>query len=123
MLNKSNPIGFVATQNAKKARTFYENALGLKFISEDGFALVFEANGMMLRIQKVKEVNPQKYTVLGWKVSDIQKEVRELGKRGVIFARYEGMEQDDLAIWTAPSGAKIAWFEDPDGNILSITEF
>ncbi len=123
MLDKSNPIVFIATQNVNRAREFYEDALGLKFISEDGFALVFEANGTMLRIQKVEEVTPPKYTVFGWKVDDIQKEVRNLAKRGVTVSRYEGMEQDNLGIWTSPSGAKITWFQDPDGNVLSLTEF
>jgi catechol 2,3-dioxygenase-like lactoylglutathione lyase family enzyme len=123
MLNKSQLINFVATSNATKAREFYENNLGLTYVSGDQFALVFEANGTMLRIQKVDKVNPQGYTVLGWKVSDIKQEVAELTKRGVKFARYEGMNQDKNGIWTAPSKAKIAWFTDPDGNILSLTEF
>lgn len=76
----------------------------------------------MLRIQKVDQVNPHGYTALGWKVSNIQKEVSKLSKRGVKFVRYEGMHQDENGIWTAPSKAKIAWFTDPDGNILSLTE-
>lgn len=123
MLSKSSSISFLAARNGKTAREFYEKVLGLKFISEDGFALVFDTNGTMLRIQKVKEVHPHQYTALGWKVGDIRKEVVRLSKRGVMFARYEGMGQDNLGIWTSPSGAKIAWFRDPDGNILSLTEF
>jgi hypothetical protein len=91
-------------------------------VSEDQFALVFEVNGTMLRIQKVDQVNPHGYTALGWKVADIKKEVDVLSKRGVKFNRYEGMNQDENGIWTAPSKAKIAWFPDPDGNILSLTE-
>ena len=123
MLNKSDIINFVATCNAAKARQFYEETLGLIFVSGDQFALVFEANGTMLRIQKVDQVSPQGYTVLGWKVIDIKKEVNTLSKRGVKFARYEGMDQDENGIWMAPSKAKIAWFTDPDGNTLSLTEF
>jgi predicted enzyme related to lactoylglutathione lyase len=123
MLEKSHLISFVATSNATKARKFYEEALGLTFVSGDQFALVFEVNGTMLRIQKVDQVNPQRHTVLGWKVADIEKEVRTLSKRGVTFARYEGMNQDENGIWTAPSKAKIAWFTDPDGNMLSLTQF
>jgi catechol 2,3-dioxygenase-like lactoylglutathione lyase family enzyme len=123
MLNKSQFINFVATSNATKAQEFYEKVLGLTFVSGDQFALVFEADGIMLRIQKVDKVNPQGYTVLGWKVSDIKQEVVKLTKQGVQFARYEGMNQDKNGIWTAPSKAKIAWFADPDGNILSLTEF
>ena len=123
MLNKSDLISFAATSNAAKARQFYEETLGLTFVSGDQFALVFEANGTMLRIQKVDQVNPHSYTALGWKVTDIKKEVNALSKRGVKFARYEGMNQDENGIWTTPSKAKIAWFTDPDGNILSLTEF
>ena len=123
MLNKSEIIGFVATKNAGLAREFYEKTLGLTFVSDDNFALVFDANGTMLRIQKVDTVNPNHYTVLGWNVADIRSEVASLQKRGVAFARYDGMRQDDLGIWTSPGGAKIAWFQDPDGNILSLTEF
>ena len=123
MLKKSDLIGFVATSNAMKARQFYEETLGLTFVSDDQFALVFEANGTMLRIQKVDRVNPNGYTVLGWKVGDIKQEVEALSNRGVQFERYEGMNQDKNGIWTAPSKAKIAWFKDPDGNTLSLTEF
>jgi catechol 2,3-dioxygenase-like lactoylglutathione lyase family enzyme len=123
MLKKSDLIGFVATSNAMKARQFYEETLGLTFVSDDEFALVFEANGTMLRIQKVDRVNPNGYTVLGWKVGDIKQEVEALSNRGVQFERYEGMNQDKNGIWTAPSTAKIAWFKDPDGNVLSLTEF
>ena len=123
MLNKSNLIGFAATSDATRARQFYEKTLGLTFVSGDQFALVFDANGTMLRIQKVDHVNPAGYTVLGWRVADVEKEVNTLTQRGVRFARYEGMNQDKDGIWTAPSKAKIAWFTDPDGNILSLTEF
>ena len=123
MLNKSNLISFVATNNVATARQFYEEIIGLTFVSVDQFALVFEVNGTMLRIQKVDQVNPHEYTALGWEVTDIKKEVNTLSKRGVKFARYEGMNQDENGIWTAPSKAKIAWFTDPDGNILSLTEF
>jgi len=123
MLSRSDLIGFAATSNTTKARKFYEETLGLTFVSADQFALVLEANGTMLRIQKVDQVNPHRYTVLGWKVVDILTEVQTLSQRGVLFARYEGMDQDENGIWTAPSKARIAWFTDPDGNILSLTEF
>ena len=123
MLSKSDLICFAATSNSSKARKFYEETLGLTFVSGDQFALVFDANGTMLRIQIVDQVNPHSYTRIGWAVDDIVEEVRTLSKRGVQFARYEGMNQDEYGIWTAPSKAKIAWFTDPDGNILSLTEF
>mgnify|MGYP001295947521 CR=1 FL=1 len=123
MLSKSVLISFAATSNATKARQFYEEVLGLRFVSADQFAVVFEANGTMLRIQIVDQVHPHGYTALGWRVADIKKEVQTLSQRGVRFNRYEGMTQDENGIWTAPGKAKIAWFTDPDGNILSLTEF
>ena len=123
MLHKAKVIAFAATQDAKKAREFYESALGLKFVSGDDFALVFDANGTMLRVQKVEQVGQRGYTILGWTVPDIRKEIADLIARGVHFNRYEGMKQDELGVWIAPGGAKIAWFTDPDGNILSLTEF
>lgn len=122
MIN-SKLIGFVATQIPARAREFYAETLGLRLVSDDPFALLFESNGTMLRVQKVQEVVPAKYTVLGWGVPDIVAKVHELTKRGVRFERYEGLSQDDLSIWTSPSGAKVAWFKDPDGNILSLTQF
>ena len=123
MLGKSDLVSFAATTDAARARKFYEETLGLRFVSIDQFAVVFETNGTMLRIQIVDRVNPHRYTALGWKVADIKSEVQTLSQRGVHFARYEGMNQDEDGIWTAPSKAKIAWFTDPDGNILSLTEF
>ena len=123
MLNKSNLISFLATRNPNRAREFYERDLGLTLVSDDQFALVFEANGTMLRIQKVEQFKPQEHTVLGWEVTNIKAEVDQLTRRGVKFARYEGLEQDERAIWTTPSGAQVAWFKDPDGNVLSLTQF
>ena len=123
MLGDSKLIGFVATQNPARAREFYEKTLGLTLVSEDPFSLVFDANRTMLRVQKVQEVAPAAYTVLGWAVPDIQAEVIELSNRGVHFERYKGLVQNSLEIWTSPSGAKVAWFKDPDGNTLSLTQF
>jgi len=116
-------ICFVATQNPPSAREFYETTLGLKFISDDPFATVFDANGIMLRVQKVQESHPAKHTILGWDVPDIAARMRELMRKGVCFERYPGLPQDELGAWTAPSGAKVAWFKDPDGNTLSLTQF
>ena len=123
MLNTSDLICFAAASSAVKARQFYEETLGLTFVSDDQFALVFRVKETMLRIQKVERVIPQGFTVLGWNVRDIKQEVMTLVQRGVKFARYEGLHQDENGIWTAPGKAKIAWFTDPDGNILSLTEF
>lgn len=119
----SKVICFVATQNPASAREFYSNMLGLTLISDDSFAIVFDANGTMLRVQKVEKLDPAKHTVLGWEVADIQAKVAELAKKGVRFERYEGLPQDESAVWTTPSGARVAWFKDPDGNTLSLTEF
>jgi predicted enzyme related to lactoylglutathione lyase len=121
---KSRPIvAFVATTDPKRAKAFFAKTLGLRLVSEDGFALAFDAGGTMLRVAIVKTLQPAGYTVLGWIVPDIAKAVRDLVKRGVIFQRYEGMPQDDLGIWSSPSGARVAWFSDPEGNTLSLTEF
>jgi catechol 2,3-dioxygenase-like lactoylglutathione lyase family enzyme len=120
---KSAPvIAFVATTNAARAKEFYRKTLGLRLVSEDGFALAFEAGGTMLRVAIVRKLKPAGYTVLGWTVPDIKRAVRDLGKKGVRFQRYEFMEQDERGVWASPSGAKVAWFQDPDGNTLSLTQ-
>jgi catechol 2,3-dioxygenase-like lactoylglutathione lyase family enzyme len=116
------PMLFVATTDAKCARKFYEGMLGLAFVSEDPFALVFQCGGLQLRIQKVERKPEIPYTVLGWAVADIQKTVWRLAKAGVEFLRFEGMGQDGDGIWQSPSGARVAWFRDPDGNMLSLTQ-
>jgi predicted enzyme related to lactoylglutathione lyase len=122
-LSASKVISFVASKDASKARIFYEQALGLSFVSDGPFAMEFDANGTMLRIQKVQTLSPAQHTVLGWDVADIQAEIAALARKGVVFERYEFLLQDDRGVWTAPSGAKIAWFKDPDGNTLSLTQF
>jgi predicted enzyme related to lactoylglutathione lyase len=120
---KSRPIvAFVATTDPTRAKAFYAVTLGLRLVSEDGFALAFDAGGTMLRVAIVKTLQPAGYTVLGWIVPDITQEVRDLLKRGITFQRYEGVPQDDLGIWSAPSGARVAWFTDPETNTLSLTE-
>jgi catechol 2,3-dioxygenase-like lactoylglutathione lyase family enzyme len=116
------PILFAATTDAGASRQFYENVLGLKFVSEDPFALVLKVGELTLRIQKVAHKPKLNYTVLGWLIDDIEKEVRRLSKAGVRFSRYEGLDQDKNGVWRSPSGAKVAWFSDPDGNILSLTQ-
>jgi len=115
-------VAFVATKDSAKAKPFYQDKLGLKFVSDDGFALVFDIGGTMLRIAKVKDFTPAGFTILGWDVEAIEKAVSELAKKGVIFERFHGLNQDELGIWSAPGGAKVAWFKDPDGNILSLSQ-
>jgi catechol 2,3-dioxygenase-like lactoylglutathione lyase family enzyme len=117
----SKVVAFVATTNPQKAKKFYAETLGLRFVSDDGFALVFDIDGTMLRIAKVPDFRPVPFTVLGWEVSDIEKSVSDLNARGVSFERFPGMPQDEVGIWSAPGGAKVAWFKDPDGNILSLS--
>lgn len=122
-LGSARIVSFIATSDPKRAKAFYQDVLGLKFVSEDPFAVVFDAAGTMLRIATVKAVIVAPYTVLGWDVSDICATVEQLSSRGVAFERYPGMKQDEAGIWNTPSGAKVAWFKDPEGHTLSITEF
>jgi catechol 2,3-dioxygenase-like lactoylglutathione lyase family enzyme len=124
LLDNSPIMAFSATTDAARAKAFYQVQLGLRLVSDDGFALVFDAAGTMLRVQKVKEVRQAQYTALGWQVLDIVTKVDELKKAGVQFEHYGMLGQDDNGIWTPPgSSAKVAWFKDPDGNILSLTQF
>jgi catechol 2,3-dioxygenase-like lactoylglutathione lyase family enzyme len=125
MLGSMDIVTFVPTRSPGTARPFYEKTLGLRFVSDDQFALVFDANGVMVRVVDVSSVpafKPAPFTILGWSVIDIVKTVKGLQNRGVKFERYPGMQQDQLGVWNSPSGAKVAWFKDPDGNVLSVTE-
>jgi catechol 2,3-dioxygenase-like lactoylglutathione lyase family enzyme len=124
MLGSHKIIAFAPTLDANKARPFYEGVLGLRVLSQDNFALALDANGIMLRVTNVPPgFKPQQFTILGWQVPDIAKAVSELTAKGVTFERYGFAGQDAQGIWTAPGGAKIAWFKDPDGNILGLTQF
>jgi len=116
-------VAFVATRDPGRAKAFYRDTLGLRLVSEDEFALVFDAAGTMLRVTTVQEVAAAKYTVLGWQVSDIVRTAKNLQKALITLERYAGMRQDELGIWNSPSGARVAWFKDPDGNTLGITQF
>lgn len=122
MLGSINIVAFVPTKDPAKARAFYEGVLGLRFVKDDGFAMVLDANGIMVRVSKAPEFKPAQFTILGWQVSEIEKVVLGLQERGVHFERFGFFEQDKLGIWTAPTGDKIAWFKDPDGNILSVSQ-
>ena len=125
MLATSRVIAFVPTRDPARARRFYETTLGLTFVSDDQFALVFEANETTIRIANVSSVAgfaPAPFTILGWHVNDIEATVGDLARRGVAFERFPGMDQDALGIWRSPSGARVAWFRDPDGNVLSVTQ-
>ena len=122
MLGSMKIVAFVPIKDSEKARSFYEGVVGLRFVKDDGFALVFEANGIMVRAAQMKDFTPAPFTVLGWQVSEIENVVRDLQKKGVHFEIFGFFQQDELGIWTAPTGDKVAWFKDPDGNILSVSE-
>jgi len=122
MLGSTNIVAFVPIKDSEKARAFYEGVLGLRFVKDDGFALVLEANGIMVRAAKMKEFTPAQFTILGWQVSDIEQVVGGLAAKGVHFEIFGFFKQDELGIWTAPTGDKVAWFKDPDGNILSVSQ-
>ena len=129
MLSTSPLIGFIPTRDGDRARRFYEEVLGLRFVSDDGFALVFrtgpaaaDSAGIMLRVARVGEFAPVPYTILGWEVAGIKELARHLRDRGVDLQRYSFLQQDADGIWTTPGGDQVLWFLDPDGNTLSLSE-
>ena len=113
---------FVPTMNPEKARSFYKDILGLKLLSEDNYALEFDANGTLLRVTIVQEFKAFPFTVLGWNVDNITTSIKLLNDKGIKCEKFEFLDQDNLGVWTAPGGSKVAWFKDPDGNLLSLTE-
>jgi catechol 2,3-dioxygenase-like lactoylglutathione lyase family enzyme len=116
-------VAFIPTKDAIRARAFYEGTLGLRFLSDDNFAIVMEANGTMIRIARVGDFTPFPFTILGWQVDDIDAAVSALAAKGVVFSRYSFLDQSENGVWTAPGGAaKVAWFLDPDGNTLSLSQ-
>ncbi len=116
------PIAFLTTNDAASSRTFYQDVLGLEFVADEPFAVVFRVGGVLLRIQKVQDMALSVGTVFGFDVDDIRSAVGELQGKAVAFERFERMEQDDLGVWHSPGGAKVAWFRDPVGNLLSLTQ-
>ena len=123
MLTQNELVAFSATTDAPRALAFYKDVLGLRLVADEPWAIVFDAAGTMLRIQKAPEHTPAKHTLLGWKVADIAQAMAGLAERGVVFEQYPWMQQDAAGVWTTPDGVKIAWFKDPDGNVLSLTQF
>jgi catechol 2,3-dioxygenase-like lactoylglutathione lyase family enzyme len=117
------PIAFIPTSKPEAARAFYEQTLGLTFVSDDQFALVFRVGPTqtMLRVVRSGDFTPAQFTIFGWEVSDIHATVAELAAKGVAFSRFGFLEQDEAGVWAAPGGAKVAWFKDPDGNTLSLS--
>ncbi len=123
MLSKSDVMAFIATRDSERSCAFYRDVLGLRFVADEPYALVFDASGTMLRVQKVQELVPATHTALGFRVADVRAVIRNLKSRGVSMERFGFMDQDDFGVWTAAGGAQIAWFKDPDGNLLSLTQF
>jgi catechol 2,3-dioxygenase-like lactoylglutathione lyase family enzyme len=121
-LDDARLIAFVPTTDLPRARAFYVETLGLRVTDESPYACVFEAGGTMLRLTPVRKLSKVRYTVLGWGVVDIAATVAALTAAGVAFVSFRGMDVDEAGIWTAPGGDRVAWFEDPDGNLLSVTQ-
>jgi catechol 2,3-dioxygenase-like lactoylglutathione lyase family enzyme len=116
-------INFIMTRNRPTSVAFYQDVLGLKHVNDDPFGSVFDQNGTGLRITEVPSFEPSPHPALGWQVSDIKASIAQLVARGVSMKIYDGFGQDEHGIWHAPGGgAQIAWFEDPDGNLLSLTQ-
>jgi catechol 2,3-dioxygenase-like lactoylglutathione lyase family enzyme len=123
MLGDEKLMAFIATADAERAKQFYRDLLGLRLLADEPFALVFDVRGTMLRVQKAEHVTVAPYTSLGWQVDDVAGVAEQLLQKGVRLERFPHMAQDALGVWTTPDGAKVAWFKDPDGNLLSLTEF
>ncbi|MCG6969560.1 MAG: VOC family protein [Gammaproteobacteria bacterium] len=122
-LSKSKIVAFIPSIDLLASKSFYEQKLGLSLRNADDFALEYDISGMKLRVTKVPEITPANYTVFGWEVKDIDTTVTHLLANGIQFVRYQELSQDELKICTFPGGSKVAWFKDPDGNTLSITQF
>jgi catechol 2,3-dioxygenase-like lactoylglutathione lyase family enzyme len=121
MLDAFQLIGFIPITDPVRAREFYVDRLGLEFVADDGFAIVLRAHGNMIRLVRTGEFTPAQYTILGWEVPTLAPVITALTETGVIFSRYAWARQDALGIWTAPNGNQVAWFQDPDGNVLSLS--
>ena len=122
MLESAHAVAFVPATDLARARDFYEGTLGLEVQDVSGVACVFRAGGATLRVTGVRELSPQPFTVFGWEVGAIAEAMAGLAARGVQFVRFEGMDQDPAGVWTTPGGDQVAWFRDPDGNVLSLTQ-
>ena len=122
-LSTSNIIAFVPSTNLHKSKLFYEDKLGLTLKSFDDIALEFKIDKVVLRVTKVSEFNPADYTIFGWEIDDIDATIKELLLQKIEFKKFDNFKQTDLGVCTFPDGGKVAWFNDPDGNTLSITEF
>jgi catechol 2,3-dioxygenase-like lactoylglutathione lyase family enzyme len=122
MLDTGKMVGFIPTTDYEKSRAFYQTKLGLEFESLDQYALVMSVGGHKIRIAKVPNFTPLQGTVLGWEVDDIVAVATWLANRGVVFEKFPFAQDKEFGIWTPPNGDRVAWFKDPDGNILSIAQ-
>jgi len=122
MLTAGKMVGFVLTKDYEQARAFYEGKLGFDFVSLDQFAMVMRAGENMIRIVKMPDFVPLRSTVLGWEVGDVEAVVGWLVGRGVAMEKYPWVQDKERGIWTTPDGNKVAWFKDPDGNVLSVSQ-
>ena len=122
MLSNQRIKAFVSTVQPSVAREFYEKKLRLNLLSQDKYGIEFEANEAHIRLSVVEKLTPQPFTVLGWDTDDIVSAINDLSANGIIFERYNFIEQDENGIWTAPGGTRVAWFKDPDGNLLSVSD-
>ena len=122
MPSQSRLVCFIATADAARARAFYHGKLGLALVEDGGYALVFDANGTQLRVQRVQDVAPHPYTSLGWEVGDVAATVRALAANGVAMARFPGLPLDADGVWDTPDGSRVAWLHDPDSNTLSLSQ-
>ena len=122
MLAAAKLVGFLFTNDYDQARAFYVGKLGCEFVSQDQFALVVTLGGHMIRIAKIPNFTPAQGTVLGWAVGEIEAVVGWLQERGVKLEKYPFVQDQERGIWTTPDGGKVAWFKDPDGNVLSVSE-
>ena len=123
MMRHATLVAFLATTDLNRSREFFVERIGLSCTEQTAYACVSDANGTPLRVTFVDEMRAAPYTVLAWVVDDIAERVHSLIDRGVRFERFEGMVQDDLGVWTTPGDDRVAWFKDPDRNVLSLTEY
>ncbi len=123
MLTDAKVIALVATAKPDEALVFYRDRLGLELIEDSPYAIVFRAGDTMLRLQRVESFEPHPFTSTGWDVADIGATVAALNAQGITMMTNPYVELDPAGIWTAPDGTRVAWFNDPDGNVLSLTQF
>jgi len=122
MLESAEPVAFLPSEDLTRSEQFFTGVLGLPLLSRSPFACAFSVGGSTLRVTKVDGLRPQPFTVFGWLVTDIRATVALLQERGTTCLRYDGLDQDDHEVWTTPGGDAVAWFHDPDANVLSLTQ-